>query len=166
MAELTISQRDVVVRLRALERLATWRRDLRVPLECLRMVYVEEAPLAAMSLRRWPGFSWPGAFTLGCHRHDGVREFAAVRAGQPAVVLEIEGARWDRLVVSHPDAVNLAAELAGLLLGRGPGRRGGTRGRGHDADRGLTLQRTRARHRQLDQDCPQRAPMGAACPLA
>jgi hypothetical protein len=44
-----------------------------------------------------------------------------VRAGQAAVVLDAEGAAWHRVVVSHPDAVTIAADLAGLLLGRGPG---------------------------------------------
>jgi hypothetical protein len=47
-----------------------------------------------------------------------------VRAGVPAVVLEAEYTIWDRVVVSHRDAVDLAAELAALLLGRGPNHRG------------------------------------------
>jgi hypothetical protein len=45
-----------------------------------------------------------------------------VRAGRPAVVLEAEGAAWDRVVVSDSRAVDVAAELASLLLGRAPGR--------------------------------------------
>ena len=39
--------------------------------------------------------------------------------------MDAEGATWDRVVVTHPDAVDIAAELAALLLGRGRGRPGG-----------------------------------------
>jgi hypothetical protein len=43
----------------------------------------------------------------------------AGRARQAAVVLDAEGCSWDRVVVSHRDAVELAAELAAVLLARG-----------------------------------------------
>jgi hypothetical protein len=164
MARLTVEQLDVVVRLEALEGLAAWRRELRVPLGCVRMVHVEEAPLAGLSLWRLPGLSWPGLFAVGSRTRDGVREFVAVRAGQPAIVLDAEGARWDRLVISHPDAVNVAAELAELLLGRGPG--GGHHGsqvsrpgRQH----GPSLYREKSEH--PGPGTRNRAGVGAACRL-
>lgn len=124
MAELTVDSSHVVVHLSALEALAAWRREVRVPVQCLSMVHVEESPLACISLLRLPGASWPGAFALGTHRSHGRRDFVAVRARQPAVVLDAQGCAWDQVVVSHPDAVNLAAELAALLLARGPGNHG------------------------------------------
>ena len=67
---------------------------------------------------RLPGLSWPGAFVFGSRRRRGRKEFVAARAGLPAVVLEAEGGEWDRVVVSHLKAVEMAAELAALLLGR------------------------------------------------
>jgi len=168
MAYLTVEQLDVVVRLKGLEGLATCRRELRIPIECLRMVHVEHSPLDGLSLWRLPGVSWPGMFAIGTNHRDGVKEFAVVRAGQPAVVLDVEGAGWDRVVISHPDAVNLAAELAGLVLGRGPGRRGGPPGRRPNDDHGLSLHRTgRTDHRPSTRR-PERlcTPIGASCPLA
>jgi hypothetical protein len=118
MAELTVDTSEVVVRLSALEALAVWRREVSVPIECLTMVHVEQSPLDFVTpFRR--GASWPGSFALGSRRRDGRREFVAVRARQPAVVLDAQGCNWDRVVVSHRDAVELAAELAALLLGRG-----------------------------------------------
>ena len=120
MAELTINSNDVIVHLSALEALGAWRREIRVPIDCLRMVHVEQSPLVGMSLLRLPGVAWPGAFALGSRRSGGQREFVAVRASQPAVVLDAQGTIWDRVVVSHPDAVDIAAELAAVLLGRGP----------------------------------------------
>jgi hypothetical protein len=118
MAELTVDTREVVVRLSALEALAVWRRGVSVPIECLTMVRVEESPLDFVTPFRL-GASWPGSFALGSRRREGRREFVAVRARQPAVVLDAQGCNWDRVVVSHRDAVELAADLAALLLGRG-----------------------------------------------
>ncbi len=146
MARLTVEQLDVVVRLETLEGLAAWRRQLRVPLGCVRMVHVEEAPLARLSLWRLPGLAWPGRFAVGSRTRHGVREFVAVRAGQPAIVLDAEGARWDRLVVSHPEAVNVAAELAALLLGRGPGSRHGSQLSRANHQHGPSLHREKAEH--------------------
>jgi hypothetical protein len=119
MAELTVDTREVVVRLSALEALAVRRRRVSVPIECLKMVHVEPSPLCSVAASRLRWASWPGAFALWSRRHDGRREFVAVRAGQAAVVLDAQGCNWDRVVVSHRDAVELAAELAALLLARG-----------------------------------------------
>jgi len=151
MAELKVTSTDVVVRLTALETVAACRREIRVPVGCLRMVRVEESPLSGLSLLRLPGISWPGAFVLGSRRNAGLREFVAVRAGVPAVVMDAEGALWDRVVISHPDAVEIGSEIAALLLGRGPGNHGhGGHGNGDQERRrrsrrngrsGLTLQR-------------------------
>ena len=117
MAHITVDLNDVVVHLTALETAAAWRRSLRLPISALHMVHVEERPLASLSRWRLPGLACPGLFVIGSRR----REFAAVRAGRPAVVLDAEGADWDRVVVSDPSAVLVAAELASLLLGRAPG---------------------------------------------
>ena len=42
-----------------------WRRELRLPLANLRMVHVEESPLAGLHMWRRPGLCWPGAFAVG-----------------------------------------------------------------------------------------------------
>jgi hypothetical protein len=130
MAELKVAGHDVVVVLSGLEALAACRREVRVPVRCLRMVQVEGTPLAGVSLLRLPGVSWPGAFVFGSRRQRGRKEFVAARAGLAAVVLEAEGAEWDRVVVSHPEAVQIAAELAALgalLSGAGAGTATGPR---------------------------------------
>jgi hypothetical protein len=119
MAELTVGSSEVVVRLSALEALTVWRREVSVPIECLKMVHVEQSPLDSVTLFGLRGAAWPGSFALGSRRRGGRREFVAVRARQAAVVLDAQGCNWDRVVVSQPDAVELAAQLAALLLGRG-----------------------------------------------
>ncbi len=130
MAHITVDLNDVVVHLTALETVASWRRAVRLPIGSLRMVHVEESPLAGLSRWRLPGLACPGVFVVGSRRRRGQREFAAVRAGRPAVVLDAEGAAWDRVVVSDPRAVEIAAELAALLLGRAPGHGHGYRATG------------------------------------
>jgi hypothetical protein len=178
MAELKVDGNDVVVCLSGVEALAACRREVRVPLRCLRMVHVEGTPLVGVSVLRLPGLSWPGAFVFGSRRRRGRREFVAARAGLPAVVLEADGADWDRVVVSLPNAVDIAAELAALLLGRGPSNRGhgghGDHGNGSgDGDRdrrrrgrrngrsGLTLERAGIRARVGRELGPVPAPVPA-----
>jgi|ERR1700677_3516144 hypothetical protein len=124
MAELTVDSSRVVVHLSAFEALAAWRREVSLPIGCLKMVRVEQSPLEAVVLLGLPGAAWPGSFALGSRRRDGRREFVAVRARHPAVVLDAEGCGWDRVVVSHRDAVELAADLAALMLSRGTGNHG------------------------------------------
>ena len=124
MADLKVDGTEVIIRLNTLETLMAWRREIRLPVANLRMVHVEQTPLPGLSLLRLPGLSWPGAFTVGSCRRGGRREFAAVHAHSPAVVLDAEGDYWDRVVITHAEAVDIAAEVAALLLGRGPGKPG------------------------------------------
>ena len=49
MAELNVVGHEVVVVLSGLEALAACRREVRVPVRCLRMVHVEGTPLAGIS---------------------------------------------------------------------------------------------------------------------
>jgi hypothetical protein len=121
MADLSFDDGDVVVRLSHLETALAWRREVRVPLAQLRMVHVKDSPLDGLSPWRLPGLSWPGAFAVGTGRCPAGREFAAVYAGRPAVVLEAEGGEWQRVVVSHQEAKAVAAQVAAALLSRGPG---------------------------------------------
>jgi hypothetical protein len=156
MAELRVNCNDVVVILAGVEALAACRREVRVPVRCLTMVHVEQAPMAAISLLRFPGIAWPRAFAFGSQRRGGRHEFAAVRAGVPAVVLEADGTLWDRVVVSHRDAVEIAADLAALLLGRGPS------GRGHrDHANGTDDRRRRSRQSGASGMTLERAGVGA-----
>ena len=127
MADLRVDGNDIVVTLNLTETLVALRREVRVPIEHLQMVHVEESPLASLTRWRLPGIWCPGIVTVGCARFAGGREFAAAYAGQPAVVLEAQGGPWQRVIVSHRDASAIAASLAGILLSRGPGGRGAGR---------------------------------------
>jgi len=61
---------------------------------------------------RAPGLHVPGGTRLGTWRHDGVKDFVAVRPRRPAVVITVAGDQWARLLVSVDDAEAVAARLA------------------------------------------------------
>ncbi|HET9061283.1 MAG TPA: hypothetical protein VFN61_15290 [Acidimicrobiales bacterium] len=121
MAELSIEDSDVVIRFGPLETAFVWHRHLRVPIDCVRMVALEPEPMKGMSLVRFPGLGVPGYMCYGAHWWNGKRELAAVNAHVTAVVMDIEHAFWDRVAVSTPRAAELAADLAGIIMARGPG---------------------------------------------
>jgi hypothetical protein len=66
------------------------------------------------------GTGIPRRLAFGRYRKQGVRTFAAVYCGEPALVVEAGGGDWDRLVISVEDAAGLAQqvrEAAGLQPG-------------------------------------------------
>lgn len=121
MAVLSVEESDVVVRFTPAETAFTWRRELRVPIERIRMVGTEPEPMTGLGLVRIPGVVLPGHFCYGASWWKGKREFVAVHAHQSAVVLDCQDNFWERVVVSTPKASELAAELAGIIMARGPG---------------------------------------------
>jgi len=121
VADLRLEGADLVVRLDGLETLVTLRREARAPITSIRMVHVEPSPMDGLSLWRFPGLCWPSTFAIGSSRRGGRHELAVVHARDAAVVVDLDGTTWDRIIVSHPDAVGIAAQLAAVLLRRGPG---------------------------------------------
>jgi hypothetical protein len=112
MARIAVEGDRVVVRLSGLERLgALVGGDISVPLSSVRAVSVASDPWKALRGMRAPGTGWPGVIALGHRRGGGIHDFAAVYRHTPAVVLDLVGERFDRLVVSSGDAEGLAAEI-------------------------------------------------------
>jgi hypothetical protein len=121
MAEVELEGNEVLVRLSLLESLFVGRRRVRLPVRDLTMVQVEDDPLHTLSRWRVPGLYWPGSLVLGTGRQCGRRELALAHAGHAALVLDLATGPWGRVVVTSPAAGGLAAELAAVLLERGPG---------------------------------------------
>jgi len=115
VAEITVDGADVVVRLSALEKLGALRGDVRVPRSAVRECRVAENPWSELRGIRAPGTGWPGLISLCTRRGEGIRDFAAVYRNRPALVVELDGAEFNRLVVSVKDeafAEEVAAHLA------------------------------------------------------
>jgi hypothetical protein len=110
MAELRIEGEELVVELSELERLGAFHGDIRTPLTSVREVRVAEDPRPELRGMRAPGTGIPGVIALGSRRGEG-HDFAAVYHNRPAVVVELEDAEFDRLVITVPDPQATAAAV-------------------------------------------------------
>jgi len=111
MATLRREGADVVVRLNDLEKAGALRGDVRVPAAAVREVRVTANPFRELRGIRAPGTGIPGVIALGTWRGGGGKDFVAVYRGGPAVVVELDGAVYRRLIVSAHDAPAVAEAL-------------------------------------------------------
>jgi hypothetical protein len=109
MAQIRYEGDELVVRLSWLERLGALRGDVRVPRSTVGDVRATDQPWSELRGIRAPGKGWPGVISLGTRRGSGIRDFAAVYGKRPAVVVELDGAEFDRLVVSVHDPAEVTA---------------------------------------------------------
>jgi hypothetical protein len=102
---------ELAVRLNDLEKAGALRGDVRVPMSSVRSVTVSTTPFRDLRGIRAPGTGLPGVIALGTWRYRGGKDFAALYRGGPALVIELDGAEYRRLLVSAHDAVALREEL-------------------------------------------------------
>jgi hypothetical protein len=125
MARLVVEGDDLVVRLSVPEKFWAFHGDVRVPLAGVRRVTVPDYPF--LSLRGWrmAGLNFPGLAVLGTRRHADGFDFVAIRRRQlRAIQVDLNGPpRWQRLVVSVPEAVDVddTAHQIAAAAGIGPG---------------------------------------------
>jgi hypothetical protein len=112
MARLALEGDRVVLHLSVLERIGGMiGGDIDVPRSAVTAVRVAPDPSRELRGIRSPGTGWPGVIALGHRRAKGVHDFAAVYRNRPSVVVELEGQRFDRLVVSCDDPEAVAAAI-------------------------------------------------------
>jgi hypothetical protein len=102
---------EVVLKLNDLEKAGALHGDVRVPAASVREVRVSTTPFRELRGLRAPGTGLPGAIALGTWRYRGGKDFAALYRAGPAVVVELEGAEYGRLLVSAHDAADVVAAL-------------------------------------------------------
>jgi hypothetical protein len=112
MATLRREGHELVVRMNDLEKLGALRREVRVPLRAVREVRVTDRPFQELRGIRAPGTGFPGVIAVGTWRYRGGKDFAVLYRGEPAVIVELEGAEFKRLLVSTHDAASLRDALA------------------------------------------------------
>ena len=110
MTTLQISGTALQVRFTPLEKVLGLVRDHDVPLSSVVTATLADDGLAAARGIRAPGLGIPGRRKLGTWRGRG-RTLVSARRGQPAVVLELDGQRFVRMVLGADDAHDLAARL-------------------------------------------------------
>jgi hypothetical protein len=119
MATLAVDGSDLVVQLNALEKLGALRGNVRVPLSSVRAVRVSDAAWSELRGIRAPGTGLPGVISLCTRRGPGIHDFAAVYGQRPAVVVELTGGPFDRLVVSCADTAGASDRAAELTQAAG-----------------------------------------------
>lgn len=117
MATITLSSHALDVRFTRTEKLTGLLRDIEVPLSSVRGASVEPDGVRAAQGLRAPGLAIPGRRKVGTWRGRGSRSAVCVKAGEPALRITLTGSRWGQLLIGHPNAADLAAQLSARTVG-------------------------------------------------
>jgi hypothetical protein len=112
MADLHVDGDELVLHLSALEKAEGAHGDIRLPLAKVTVVRAADDPWTELRGIRAPGTGWPNVIAVGTRRGNFGKDFAAVHGKGPAVVVELEGAEYGRLVVTADDAADRAKTIA------------------------------------------------------
>jgi hypothetical protein len=112
MADLEVEGNELVLHLRAIEKAEGAHGDIRLPLSAVTAVRSVDDPWPELRGIRAPGTGLPNVIAVGTRRGKFGKDFAAVHGKGPAVVVELEGADYGRLVVTADDAAARASSIA------------------------------------------------------
>jgi hypothetical protein len=118
VAEVQIDGTDLVLHLRAIEKAEGAHGDIRVPLSAVTAVRAVDDPWPELRGIRAPGTGLPNVIAVGTRRGKFGKDFAAVHGKGPAVVVELEGADYERLIVTL-DAAAAQARTIAEAVGKG-----------------------------------------------
>jgi hypothetical protein len=110
MTTITVLPDHLSIRFSRIEKVLGLVRDQSFPLASLTSARVEAVGLDAVRGIRAPGLGLPGRWLVGTWRGRG-RTLVSVRRGEPAVVVELTGQRFDRLVLGTHEAADLVDRL-------------------------------------------------------
>jgi uncharacterized protein len=111
MADLRAEDGELVLHLRSMEKAEGLHGDIRVPLSAVTVVRVVEDAWPELRGVRAPGTGLPDVIAVGTRRGNFGKDFAAVHGKGPAVVVELAGAEYGRLVVSMDDAAAVVSSI-------------------------------------------------------
>jgi hypothetical protein len=120
MTTVDVEDGKVVVRFSGRHAVMALARQVSVPLTDVRAAEAVDDGFDVDLGLRVGGTGIPRRLAFGRYRKKGVRTFAAVYCGEPALVVETGGGDWNRLVISVDDAGDVAARVrdaAGLRTG-------------------------------------------------
>ena len=103
MAKLIINDRDVTVSLSVVEKLEALHGDVTAPRSAVAQVRVVPDGMVEVHGLRAPGTGLPGVIKVGTWRRREGRTFAVCHGRRPAIVLDLVGAPYNRLVVTLDD---------------------------------------------------------------
>jgi len=102
---------EVEVHLSALEKVGALHGEVRVPLSAVVGAHAVDNPWPELRGIRAPGTGLPGEIMLGTCRGSFGKDFAAVYRHKPAVVVELQGEEYQRLIVTAEDPEATLREL-------------------------------------------------------
>src|SRR5579859_448178 len=107
MAKLLVHDDVFTVSLSPVEKAEAVHGDVSVPRTAVVSARSVPDGMAEVHGLRMPGTGLPGVIMVGTWRDQGTVTFAVCHGRRPAVVLELTGQRYDRIVVTveHPDEV-------------------------------------------------------------
>ena len=112
MAKLLVDDNVVTVSLSVIEKAEAFHGDVSVPRTAVVSARVVPDGLDEVHGLRMPGTGLPGVIMVGTWRDKQGVTFAACHGRRPAVVLELAGQHYDRLVVTVENPDEVAAALA------------------------------------------------------
>lgn len=118
MAKVHIEGDDLVVVIEGLNKLWALKSTLTIPLANVRGATADPGITREPAGFRSPGTHLPGTITAGTYRKDGERSFWNLRHRQEAVVIELTGERFSRLVLGVDDARATADRIERALSPR------------------------------------------------
>jgi hypothetical protein len=111
---------QLVVRLRAAEKVWAFHTDVRVPLSAVCRVTSPDNIWTELRGWRMAGIAIPGLVALGTRRHGQGFDFTAVHRQRPTVQVDLDGPpRWRRIVVSVDDGLDARAEADRIAVAAG-----------------------------------------------
>jgi hypothetical protein len=117
MAELLVRNQELIVQLTSLEKVATLRGDLRIPIASVQAVEVVESGLKAVrGVRWWAGLFLPRVDAVGMFHFQGKKTFAVVHHGmQRSVRVTLGGVPCDQLIIGCKDPQAVAASIGSFV---------------------------------------------------
>ena len=108
---LVVAGSDLLVKMSEVEQFEALHADVRVPLSTVRTVRVVDDAWPELRGIRAPGTGIPGVIAVGTRRGSFGKDFAVVHGKEQAVVVELDGAAYSRIVVTTVDAGSVVAEI-------------------------------------------------------
>jgi len=102
---------EIEVQLSAFEKVGAVHGEVRAPLSSVVGAHVVDDAWHELRGIRAPGTGVPGEIMLGTCRGSFGKDFAAVYRHKPAVVVELEGQEFQRLIVTTADPEATVREL-------------------------------------------------------
>ena len=115
VAMFEIESGELLLRLSWVEKMEAAHGDVRVPLTSVAAVRAVVTAWPELRGVRSPGTGIPNMIAVGTRRGRFGKDFAVVHGKGPAVVVELEGAKFERLIVTVEHADGMAATIRGNI---------------------------------------------------